>query len=138
MKEGSRLQGRKGVREEIKIGKKRILAMIKNIERARKLRKNQTPQEIILWSRLRRKQLGYKFTRQKPIGNYIVDFVCFEKKLIIEVDGWQHKEEFSGNYEKERTRFLERKGYKVIRFWNSDINTNLDNVIFKIVEYLEK
>ncbi len=108
------------------------------IKKARKLRKKQTPQEIILWSRLRKKQLGCKFRRQEPIGDYIVDFVAFEKKLIIEVDGWQHKREFSGKYEGKRTMFLKELGYEILRFWNNDINKNLSNVILKIEDSLKK
>ncbi|HBI17354.1 MAG TPA: DNA (cytosine-5-)-methyltransferase [Candidatus Moranbacteria bacterium] len=100
------------------------------------LRKNSTPQEIILWSRLEKKQLGYKFRRQHSFDNYIVDFYCKEKSLIIEVDGWQHKEEFSGEREKIRTEFLENKGFNVLRFWNNEINNNLEGVILRIKEYL--
>lgn len=115
-----------------------ILYNTKNKKDLRKqLRKTSTPQEVILWSRLRRRQLGLKFKRQYSIGRYVVDFCCPEKKLIVELDGWQHKEENQERYNKERTKFLESKGFKVLRFWNNEINQNLKGVILKIGEYLE-
>ncbi len=101
----------------------------------KKLRKESTPQEIILWSRLRRKALGYKFRRQHAIGGYIVDFFCSEKNLVIEIDGWQHKE--AVEYDEERTRYLESLGLKVLRFWNNEINGNLEGVILKVEESLK-
>lgn len=110
------------------------MEQIKKIRRI--LRKNSTPQEIILWSRIKRNQLGYKFRRQHSFDNYIVDFYCKEKKLIVELDGWQHKEEFSGEKEKIRTEFLESKGFKVLRFWNNEINNNLEGVVLRIEECL--
>jgi len=100
------------------------------------LRRNSTPQEIILWSQSKSKQLGYKFRRQYSIGNYIVDFYCPEKNLIIEVDGWQHRKEVCGDYDIKRTRFLNSLGLEVLRFWNDEINRNLDGVISKIVSCL--
>lgn len=102
----------------------------------KKLRNSATPQEIILWSRLRRNQLGQKLRRQHSIGKYIVDFYCPKKKLIIELDGWQHKEESQERYDQERSKFLEEKRFKVIRFWNNDINNNLDGVVMEIEKYL--
>ncbi len=104
----------------------------------RKLRNNPTPQEVILWSRLRRKQLGFKFRRQHSIGKYIVDFYCKELQLVIELDGWQHKEEFSGKYENTRTDFLKRKGLYILRFWNNDVNDNIDYVVQKIMNICER
>ena len=107
----------------------------------RNLRKNATPQEIILWSRLKNKQLGYKFRRQHPIGKYIVDFYCSELKLIIEIDGWQHKKEFHSKKEVDRTYFLLDNNYYILRFWNNEINKNLESVLQKIIDtcnYLEK
>ncbi|MDH4329937.1 MAG: endonuclease domain-containing protein [Candidatus Moranbacteria bacterium] len=103
----------------------------------KKLRNNSTPQEIVLWSRLKRKQLGYKFRRQHSFGKYIVDFYCKEKGLVIEIDGCQHKKDLHQNYDTERTEYLQRKGLKVLRFWNNEINNNLDGVIFKILESLK-
>ena len=103
--------------------------------RARNLRKKSTPQEVILWSRIRsRGFLGLKFKRQYGLGKYIVDFICIEKKLIIELDGRQHKEKNQEEYDAERTMFLEKLGYKVLRFWNNEINDNLSGVMLKIEE----
>lgn len=101
------------------------------------LRKNMTTQERILWQFLRKKSInGLKFRRQYPIGNYIVDFICNEKKLIIEVDGGQHNKDKNIIYDEERTKYLETKGYKVIRFWNYDIDNNIEGVYQKILKYL--
>lgn len=106
--------------------------------KARNLRKNMTEQERKLWQFLRKKSIdGLKFRRQYPIGNYIVDFICNEKKLIIEVDGGQHNEAQNIAYDKERTEFLENKGYKIIRFWNSDIDNNIEGVYQEILKYLK-
>jgi very-short-patch-repair endonuclease len=73
--------------------------------------------------------MDFKFRRQWPIGGYIVDFVCFERHLIIELDGSQHAEESAMVYDAERTQFLETGGFTVIRFWNSEIKANLDGVL---------
>ncbi len=107
------------------------------LERNRSLRKNSTPQEIIIWSKLRNRNFrNLKFRRQYQIGKYVVDFICIEKKIIIEIDGFQHKEEKQEGYDKIRTEFLERRGYEVIRFWNNEINDNLEGVFLKIEEFL--
>ncbi|MFZ2975089.1 MAG: endonuclease domain-containing protein [Candidatus Moraniibacteriota bacterium] len=107
------------------------------LERNRNLRKNSTPQEIILWSHLRAKKFhNLKFRRQHQIGKYIVDFICLDKKLIIELDGWQHKEENQERYDKTRTEFLEKQGFRIIRFWNNEVNDNLVEVFIKIEEFL--
>ena len=103
---------------------------------AKILRKNQTTQEQKLWNILRnRKLLGYKFKRQHPIGNYIVDFVCKELKLIIELDGGQHNTTEGVVYDKKRTEYLQAVGYKILRFWNTDIDKNIDGVYEKIIEF---
>ncbi len=105
---------------------------------ARKLRQNQTPQEKIMWSILRNYQFqGLKFRRQYPIGNYIVDFVCKEIKLIIEIDGGQHNSTKGIEYDKKRSDFLREKGYKVIRFWNNDIDNNIEGVYKTILSNIE-
>ena len=96
-------------------------------ERARALRQNLTDAEKKLWSILRRDTLGHSFRRQHPIGKYIVDFVCLDRKLIIEADGGQHNEEQAA-YDAARTAWLEERGYKVLRFWNNDILGNLEGV----------
>jgi very-short-patch-repair endonuclease len=100
----------------------------KSYERARALRKELTPAERKLWSVLRGNKLnGVSFRRQHAIGNYIVDFVSIKKKLIIELDGSQHLEQTE--YDAERTRYLESQGYRVIRFWNSQVEKELDGVV---------
>ncbi len=98
---------------------------------ARKLRKNQTDAEKILWRQLRgRQMLQYKFRRQFPIDPYIVDFVCLDLKLILELDGSQHIEQAEADLT--RTGFLNQCGFEVIRFWNNDVFENLDGVLESI------
>ena len=102
------------------------------IKLARQLRRNQTDAEKILWKHLRARQLcGLKFRRQHQIGNYIVDFVCLEKSIIIEVDGGQHSE---NEKDKERDKWLEEEeeGFTVLRFWNNEVMKNIEGVLEKI------
>ena len=97
------------------------------------LRKNQTEAETLLWSKLRSRQLlNVKFRRQHPIGDYIVDFYCIEAHLAIEIDGGQHAEKDISKRDDSRTAFLERKGIRVIRFWNHDVLEHLDEVTSEI------
>src|SRR5690348_4246096 len=104
---------------------------------SRKLRKNITPAEKALWNLLRNRQInGIKFRRQVPIGKYIADFVSIEKKLIIEVDGGQHNEENAILFDKIRTKYLEKQGYTVLRFWNNDVLLNKSEVINAIMRIL--
>jgi len=101
---------------------------MKNTQRARALRQNQTDAERLLWKHLRNRQLlGFKFRRQVPIGPYIIDFVCLSLKLIIEVDGSQHMSNV--NYDNTRTQYLESHGFQVVRFWNNDVLTEIDSVL---------
>ncbi|NTW76127.1 MAG: endonuclease domain-containing protein, partial [Candidatus Moranbacteria bacterium] len=93
---------------------KRIFDSIDAKKKRIALRKSSTPQEIILWSRLRRIALGFKFRRQHSISPYVVDFYCPEKKLVIELDGWQHGKKCE--YDAERTVYLESLGLSVLRF----------------------
>ena len=96
--------------------------------RARQLRRAQTDAEQKLWSKLRnRRLLGYKFKRQQPIGCYIADFVCEDAKLIVELDGGQHSEQVE--YDRRRTRYLESKGYQVVRYWNNEVLGQVDSVL---------
>jgi very-short-patch-repair endonuclease len=125
------------VTDEVNEGIIQLSIQMKTISRARNLRKNSTPQEIILWSRLKNRNFkNLKFRRQYSIGKYIVDFICLEKKLIIELDGWQHKEENQERYDQERTKFFEKLGFKVLRFWNNEVNDNLAGVFLKVDEEL--
>ena len=103
--------------------------------RAIKLRKVMTPAERKLWAHLRNDQLGVNFRRQHAIGNYIPDFVCVQRKLIIELDGSQHLEQ--EEYDQERTEFLAEQDYKVIRFWNNDVLNDIDGVILAIMHALK-
>lgn len=100
-------------------------------ENARQLRKNPTKQEKILWDYLRNRQiLGKYFRRQHPYGIYILDFYCFESKLVIEVDGLIHL--YNPEYDLERDEYLESSGLKVLRFNNDDIDYRIESVILKI------
>ncbi len=93
---------------------------------ARRLRKEATDVERLLWSVLRNRQLdNHKFRFQATIGPFVVDFLCAEKRLIVELDGGQHSEDV----DRERTAYLEKAGYSLIRFWNSDLTQNLDGVL---------
>ena len=97
------------------------------IARARKLRKQPTDAEDVLWRLLRgRQMLGYKFRKQAPVGKYIVDFLCYRPRLAVELDGGQHQEQ--ADYDNERTRWLESRGFKVIRFWNNQVLEETDGV----------
>ena len=112
--------------------------MNNQIENSRQLRKNMTPQEKKLWSVIRNRQFfGYRFRRQFPIGQYIVDFICREKKIIIEIDGGQHNEDINIYYDNKRTEYLMTEGYNVIRFWNNDIDKNIYGVYEKLKEVFE-
>ncbi len=98
------------------------------IGRARDLRRNETEAERQLWQAIRARRLdGAKFRRQVPIGPYILDFVCFERRLIVEVDGGQHMEQVE--YDTRRTKTLTGQGYYVLRFWNNEIIDNLPGVL---------
>lgn len=110
----------------------------KNTGLARSFRKRQTEAESYLWYFLRAKRLlGYKFRRQHPIDNYILDFYCPEKKLAIEVDGGQHGEGFQMVYDRNRSEALEKHGISVIRYWDHDVLTNADGILDDIIQELK-
>jgi very-short-patch-repair endonuclease len=95
---------------------------------AKRLRKDSTDAERRLWSKLRAKQLeGIKFRRQEPFRNYILDFVCYEKKLVIELDGSQHAE--NKDYDNSRDAILAGERFTVLRFWDHEVLSNLDGVL---------
>jgi len=99
----------------------------KSIRLARRLRIDQTDAETVLWNRIRNRRIdGNKFVRQEPIIGYICDFVCREKRLIVEVDGGQHNESAADAIRDERLR---EKGYKILRFWNNDVLGNIEGVL---------
>lgn len=105
-------------------------------ENARSLRKDMTDTERRLWHVLRGKQLlDCRFRRQHPIGPYIADFACIDKKLLIELDGGQHQEQIA--YDQHRTAFLEMQGWQVLRFWNNDVLNNMDGVLMTIIDSLK-
>jgi very-short-patch-repair endonuclease len=103
---------------------------------ARRLRVNQTDAEKVLWNRIRNRQIdGNKFARQQPISGYICDFVCREKRLLVEVDGGQHNESAADAI---RDRRLTEEGYKVLRFWNNDVLGNTEGVLTVIQTELSR
>jgi very-short-patch-repair endonuclease len=100
---------------------------------AKRLRANTTPHERILWRALRELPVdGTHFRRQAPIGPYVVDFFCPAKRLIVELDGGHHNEDETAKRDHERQLWLEQEGYRVIRFWNSDISSDLNAVLERI------
>ena len=110
----------------------------KRVAFARKLRREQTDAERILWTRLKNKQLeGVKFRRQQLIGLYIVDFVSFEKRLVLEIDGGQHNEGEMRERDKDRTMWLKESGYQVLRFWNNEVLLNIEGVLERVREALK-
>jgi very-short-patch-repair endonuclease len=105
---------------------------------AKTLRRTQTDAERKLWFVLRGRQFaGFKFRRQQPIGPYIVDFVCFEARLVIELDGNQHGSDQGAAYDQTRTRFLEKEGFRVIRIPNHEIHRGFDTVRDAIAHHLQ-
>ncbi len=104
-----------------------------SVKRARQLRSKSTDAERALWRKLRSRELSdVKFRRQVPIGPYYADFVAFEHRLIVEVDGGQHADDGP-----ERTRYLESEGFRIVRFWNNDVLNNMDGVMRTILGEIE-
>ena len=101
------------------------------------MRKEPTVEENKMWHILL-KRMKPRFLRQYVVGNYIVDFYCPKLKLIIEIDGEQHYLPENEKYEKNRTRFLESEGYKILRFYNSDINRKIKNVEYTVLGVCEE
>lgn len=92
-----------------------------------------TDAERKVWLKIRNNQLAVKFRRQQPIGKYIVDFISFDKKIIIEIDGSGHINKVN---DKKRDDYLMKSGYKILRFWNNDVLKNIDGVLKAINEHL--
>src|SRR5262249_55736442 len=108
-----------------------------NTRTARRLRRNQTDAERVLWFQLRDRRLGgWKFRRQAPIDRYIVDFICPDARLIIELDGGQHSERAEPDLKP--TRVLESLGYGVLRFWNNDVLSNTEGVLDTVLATLNR
>jgi very-short-patch-repair endonuclease len=111
--------------------------MSQPVDTARRLRRDQTDAERVLWLRLRDRRLnGWKFKRQVPIDRYVADFCCADARLIVELDGGQHSE--TTEADTKRTEILEAMGYLVLRFWNNDVLKNTDGVLEVILETLEQ
>ncbi len=101
---------------------------------ARRLRRTSTRAELLLWSKLRVRQLGsFKFVRQEPIGGYVVDFICRDRRVIVEVDGGQHA---TDPRDLVRDRWLRDHNYRVLRFWNNDVLTKMEGVLEPILSAL--
>lgn len=106
-----------------------------SLAKARALRRHATDAERRLWHRLRRQQVeGARFRRQQPIGPYIVDFFCYEQRLVIEVDGGQHTEQTE--YDLARTNYLKDNGLRVLRFWDNEVLLDIDAAVERIREEL--
>jgi very-short-patch-repair endonuclease len=100
---------------------------------ARRLRANATPHERILWRALKELPVeGTHFRRQAPIGPYVVDFFCPAKRLVVELDGGHHNDDETAKHDRERQLWLESQGYRVVRFWNSDVTGDLNAVLERI------
>jgi very-short-patch-repair endonuclease len=99
-------------------------------DRAKQLRSNTTEPEQVLWRALKRIPVyGSHFRRQVPIGPYVADFACLKARLLIELDGGQHSQDEAAAKDEARTRWLEREGYRVVRFWNAELSENLNGVL---------
>ncbi|MRS14314.1 DUF559 domain-containing protein [Enterobacteriaceae bacterium RIT691] len=111
---------------------------MEKIERyARQLRRALTPEEQRLWYLLRSRHFShYKFRRQHPVGNYILDFACCQARLAVELDGGQHDERYC--YDARRTAWLTQQGWRVIRFWNNEFWSNESGVLERILEALQE
>ncbi|MFA6215515.1 MAG: endonuclease domain-containing protein [Patescibacteria group bacterium] len=98
------------------------------------LRKNQTPHEQKLWRNLRGRRLGsLKFRRQFKIGKYVADFCCLKKKLVIELDGGHHADDSQVVKDEKKQQYIESQGYKVLRFWNNEVDDNIDGILERIL-----
>ena len=128
------LQGGKGGRHSYQLAYPDRVSILK--ENARKNRIGQTDAEKILWEYLRRNALGVRFRRQFIIGDFIVDFACLEKKLVVEVDGLYHFTDEQMEEDRKRTYHISQLGYRVIRFTNEEIMTDINKVVAKIKESL--
>ncbi|MAC38885.1 MAG: hypothetical protein CMH94_00310 [Oceanicaulis sp.] len=99
------------------------------------MRRSMTKAELWLWQRLRARQLcGLKFRRQHPIGPYIADFACLQCRLVVELDGASHSTDQEIAHDRRRTAFIERDGWLVLRFWNTDLYDDIDETLNRIAE----
>ncbi|MEF2279836.1 endonuclease domain-containing protein [Deinococcus sp. YIM 134068] len=93
-----------------------------------------TPEEVLLWRHLRSRRLGVTFRRQEPMGRYVADFVCYERALVIELDGSQH---LNSQTDQERDADMAEYGFQTLRFWNNEVRNNLPGVLHRIQQVLE-
>ena len=108
------------------------------IDRARQFRNAMSEPEVMLWARLKGlRERGYHFRRQAPFRGYFLDFVCFARRVVVEVDGGQHGSELQAEHDAVRDRVLERHGFQVLRFWTSDVRRNIGWVMDRVAEVLE-
>lgn len=120
------------------MGKNKIIPYDKNlVPFARKLRKNMTPGEVILWQHIRKQTLGYQFHRQVPIDQFIVDFYCHELNLAIEVDGSSHDFPETSANDLKRQNKLENLGVQFIRFEESEVVKNYNTVVETISDWID-
>ena len=113
--------------------------MLDRIRFAKMLRNRSTDAERALWRRLRARQiLGVKFRRQVPIGAYVVDFISYDARIVIELDGGQHAVSPQYQRDVERDRWLEEQGFLVLRFWNSDVLLNMDGVLLRLLDAIQQ
>jgi len=104
------------------------------VARARTLRKTLTPQEVKLWVHLRQlRPQGFHFRRQAPVDGYILDFVCFKHRLVVEIDGSQHGEDGQLRHDSRRDAHFAANGFRTLRFWNADVDSNLSAVVETII-----
>jgi very-short-patch-repair endonuclease len=108
-------------------------------EIARRLRKQMTPQEVKLWVHLRSwRERGYHFRRQSPRNDFIVDFVCLKHRLVVEIDGGQHNFDAHARRDEKRDRHFTAEGFRALRFWNNEVDRNLDGVLTMIDQALRE
>ena len=112
-------------------GAARLMSM--TTERIRELRQNMTNAERMFWRAVRARQIGAKILRQFPIGPYVVDFICLERRLVIEIDGGQHAHSAT---DATRDAWLEAHGFRIVRFWNNEVIENLEGVLIRLGEHL--
>ena len=103
--------------------------MTNNLDLARRLRQNQTEAEKFVWRRLRNRRFAnFKFRRQMPVGQYVVDFVCLQHRVIVELDGGQHNDETHKEHDSRRDGWLRSQGFTVLRYWNHEVFTEWDAI----------
>ena len=105
-------------------------------QKSRALRKSGTLGEVLLWGAVRARRLGYQFRRQVPLGNYIVDFLCHERSLVVEIDGGTHDHEDQVRYDERRKAWLEEIGLRVLRFSELEVRKNIDGVVETLRDWL--